>query len=54
MEGDIQNYSPTVMFRGKPCIWLYFDLTQLNYLLILQNFTKVQVVDILRDLTSFS
>ena len=51
MEGDIQNYSPTVMFRGKPCIWLYFDL---NYLLILQNFTKVQVVDILRDLTSFS
>ena len=47
MEGDIQNYSPTVMFRGKPCIWLYIDLTQLNYLLI-------QVVDILRDLTSFS
>jgi len=22
MEEDIQNYSPTVMFRGTPCIYL--------------------------------
>ena len=21
MEGDIQNHSPNVMFRGTPCIW---------------------------------
>ena len=21
MEEDIQNLSPTVMFRGTPCIW---------------------------------
>ena len=23
MEEDIQNYSPTVMFRGTPCIYIY-------------------------------
>ena len=22
MEEDISNYSPTVMFRGTPCIWI--------------------------------
>ena len=24
MEEDIENYSPTVMFRGTPCINAYF------------------------------
>ena len=24
MEEDIQNYSPTVMFRGTPCILFHF------------------------------
>ena len=24
MEGDIENYSPTVMFRGTPCIWFCY------------------------------
>jgi len=26
MEEDIQNYSPTVMFLGTPCILKCFDL----------------------------
>ena len=30
MEEDIQNYSPTVMFRGTPCI----NLVKQRYVLI--------------------
>ena len=34
MEEDIQNHSPTVMFRWTPCIYkqiIYYESKELNY-----------------------
>ena len=36
MEEDIQNYSPTGMFRGTPCILKCFDL---KLILSINDFT---------------
>ena len=41
MEKDILNYSPTVMFRGTPCIF-YIELTICLRFLIVDHFYKFQ------------
>ena len=43
MEEDIQNYSPTVMFRGTPCIFPIQSLS-LNYLFVTGTTTETQTL----------
>ncbi len=41
MEEDIQNYSPTVMFRGTPCMSTKFLTIKTEDLILLHNFNSI-------------